>query len=963
MDNTSQVKKTSINRTFLLNMTLVGCMSVFSLGYLWISSEWDTFETEAQVLRESYLEDHKSVLKREVDRALDFVKYMQSLTEERLKVSIKDRVREAYFIAENIYNVQRGKKSVAEIENLIKDALRPIRFNKGRGYYFAFSLDGIETLFAANPAMEGQNMLEVKGGSGKYVVADMLDLVKNSSQGFYKYTWSKPGQKGYFPKIAFVKLFEPIGWVIGTGEYLDDVETDIKQECLRWISNIKFGKDRFVFVGQWDGLSLSGPHVGRNILDVQDMNGTEYIRELIQVSKSGGGFVHYVLRRSDNIRQPDSPMVQNVSYKVAQSISSSIPMISFAVPVPEWQWYIGSEANLDEIEQAIASKNAELEQSIRTHIRNIFLVIIALLAFIFIVVQYLSARIKTNLLLFQRFFKRASSDTVRIKENELHFSEFIQLAESANKMLDKQQRAEKALRESETQLRTLIENSPDAFIVHDLKGTITQVNEQACKNLEYSRNELLGMNVLDIEKGISPEEARELWQQTAGGAVTSFEGEYRKKDGGSYPVDVKMSSIQLNDQTLLFGFVRDITERKELDKEKEKYQQRFMQAQKMEAIGTLAGGIAHDFNNLLMGIQGCASLISIDLQPFHPDLKHVNAIMEYTMNATNLTKQLLGVARGGKYEVKPIDLNKVLLESAEMFGRTRKEFIIHSKLCEPPPVVAADRRQIEQVLLNLYINAAQAMPEGGELFLETSIVSLDEAYCEPHGVKAGWFAKIVVKDTGIGMDKATRLRIFDPFFTTKDKSRGTGLGLASVYGIIKNHTGIIAVYSEVGQGTAFSIYLPVTDRLVEHEESIVDGIVEGSGTILMVDDEIMIIQVGKMMLEKLGYRVITVDSGEKAIVTIQNNADEIDIVLLDMIMPGMDGGRTFDRIREIQPDMPVLLSSGYALNGQAEKIMQRGCNGFIQKPFNMTELSQKIRKILDSANPTVLEEENHQFHE
>lgn len=1073
MDSTPLPKKLSINRIILLYMTLVGCLSILSLGYLWMSSEWTSFEKEAAVLRETYLEDHKKTLEREVARALDFVKYMHSQTEERLKASIQGRVQEAYFVAENIYNTHQDTDNAEQIENLIKDALRPIRYNNGRGYYFAFNLDGIETLFAAKPEMEGRNMLPIKGGQGEFVVADMLALVSESGQGFYEYTWQKPDQEGYFPKIAFVKLFKPIGWVIGTGEYLDDVEMDIQHECIRWISNIKLNKGDRVFVGQWDGVSLLGPDAGANILDVKDLNGISIVRELIQAAKSGGGFVRYVLPNPENTVQP------------SQDLPDHVPMISYAVGVPEWRWYIGAETGLSEIEQAIALKNAEIKRNIRKHIRNIILVIVVLLIFIVLVVRFLSNRIRNNLNLFTRFFNRASSDAIRIDQGQLHFSEFASLAESANQMLGKQRQAETALRESEKKyrtlfnfsnigillikdvifdcneaacrifmydkaeiigkapeafsateecndsapsggrntiwkphyatepnlfewrclrkdgtvaeleislkavsigdetfllatarditefkrakkmmaeseerLRTLIENSPDAFIVYDLEGNILQVNERACKNLRYSRDELIGMNVTDIETGKSSKKSAEMWGRTANGTVSSYEGEYRRKDGSSYPVDVKMSSIRFNDETLLFGFIRDITERKELDREKEKYQHQLMHAQKMEAIGTLAGGIAHDFNNLLMGIQGCASLMSLDLEPFHPGMKHVNAIMDYTMNATNLTKQLLGVARGGKYEVKPMNLNQVITESSSMFGRTKKEIRIHTELYEPAPIVAADRRQLEQVLLNLYINAGQAMPEGGELFLETFIVDLDAAFCQPHSVKPGRYAKVVVRDTGIGIDDANRQRIFDPFFTTKEKGRGTGLGLASVYGIIKNHAGIIMVASEIGRGATFTIYLPVSKRRIKKEKPAVEGIAKGTETILMVDDETMMIEIGKLMLEKLGYRVIAVDNGKKAVAAIQENMDGIDMVLLDMIMPEMDGGKTFDRIREIKPDIPVLLSSGYALNGQADKIMQRGCNGFIQKPFHIIDLSQKIRKILDSETPIVLEKEN-----
>lgn len=376
-------------------------------------------------------------------------------------------------------------------------------------------------------------------------------------------------------------------------------------------------------------------------------------------------------------------------------------------------------------------------------------------------------------------------------------------------------------------------------------------------------------------------------------------------------------------------------------------EQQLQQTQKYQAIGTLAGGIAHDFNNLLMGIQGRTSLMSIDLEPSHSHSEHIKAIEEYIQSASDLTKQILGVARGGKYEVTPIDINELVDKSANMFGRTKKEIRIHTKLQNPAPVVKADRAQIEQVLLNLYVNAWQAMLDGGELYLETQTVALDEAYCKPYEAKPGDYAKVSVTDTGVGMDEDTRRQVFDPFYTTKEKSRGTGLGLASAYGIIKNHNGFITVYSAISHGTTFNIYLPLSDNKAYRVVPMADEVVKGSETILLVDDEKIVLDVGKEMLGALGYHVVVAYGGEKAIDVIQNKGDEIDLVILDLIMPGMDGGKVFDRIKEILPAIMVMLSSGYAINGQAEEILKRGCNGFIQKPFNLSELSQKIRKILD----------------
>lgn len=393
----------------------------------------------------------------------------------------------------------------------------------------------------------------------------------------------------------------------------------------------------------------------------------------------------------------------------------------------------------------------------------------------------------------------------------------------------------------------------------------------------------------------------------------------------------------------------DITEAKNHEKERQLMEKQLQQARKLEAIGTLAGGIAHDFNNLMMGIQGRASLMTLDLEAGHPCQEHVQAILDCSRSATGLTSQLLGVARGGKYEARPIDINAVILTSTALFGRTKKEIAIHTQLETPPPVVLADRKQIEQVLLNLYINAWQAMQPGGDLYLQTAVMDLDEAACRPHAVQPGRFASISVTDTGGGMDQSTREQVFDPFFTTKARGRGTGLGLASAYGIIKNHAGFITVYSRVGQGATFTIFLPLSDQAVFREAPLAETLLRGTETILLIDDETAILQVGQAMLEKLGYAVITAGSGQAGIDAVQAGGRRIDLVILDMIMPQMDGGTTFERIRRLHPALPVLLCSGYSLNGQAQRIMLNGCNGFIQKPFDLVQLSQKLRTILDAV--------------
>ncbi len=508
-------------------------------------------------------------------------------------------------------------------------------------------------------------------------------------------------------------------------------------------------------------------------------------------------------------------------------------------------------------------------------------------------------------------------------------------------VITEQKNIRTALRESESKYRKLVENATEAiFIAQDEK--IKFPNRIALK--------MLGLDVAALEElpfleFVHPEDQNrviDIHRRRLDGDKAlppTYAFRVINRQGVEYEVELNAVAIEWEGRPATLNFVRDITEQRRLERS-------LRQAQKMDAIGTLAGGIAHDFNNLLMGIQGHTSLMLTDSDPSHPFYVHLKGIEEYVKSAADLTRQLLGFARGGKYEAKPVDLNDLIDKSAQLFGRTKKEIVIHKKLQPGLWTVVADRQQIEQVLINIYVNAWQAMPAGGQLYLQTDNVLLDGSYVKPFLIQQGNYVKISITDTGIGMDETIKQKIFEPFFTTKEVGRGTGLGLASAYGIIKNHHGLINVYSEKHKGTTFTIYLPASTQAPVQEKTMASAYRTGSETILLVDDEEIILEVGRQMLTKLGYTSHTAGSGQKALQLYRTHAEKFDLVILDMIMPDMNGGQTFDLLKKINPQVKVLLSSGYSINGEASEILKRGCTGFIQKPFNLLELSQKIREVL-----------------
>jgi two-component system cell cycle sensor histidine kinase/response regulator CckA len=519
---------------------------------------------------------------------------------------------------------------------------------------------------------------------------------------------------------------------------------------------------------------------------------------------------------------------------------------------------------------------------------------------------------------------------------------------------NKSRLADEALRESELKYRTILESVEEGCFEIDLEGNLTFFNDPLSKMLGYTPEEMLGKNTREFTSPATMRKMDQIYDQIlkTGEPIRGTGYDAVGKDGGGIALELAASLIRdpQGDPVGFRGVLRDVSERKDAEAQKRALELQVQQAQKMESIGTLAGGIAHDFNNILMGIQGNASLMLLKTDSSHAFYEKLKNIEAYVENGTELTKQLLGFARRGKYHSIASDINSIIDKSASMFGRTKKEIRIHKDLMPDIYTVEVDRGQIEQALLNLYVNAWQAMPEGGDLYLKTENVILDADFenIQPYKVETGKYVKITVSDTGSGFDDETKKRIFEPFFTTKEMGRGTGLGLASVYGIIKGHGGYINVHSRKDQGATFAVYLPASAKEVRHEkaEPVVETVAKGTGTILLIDDEEMIIKVGEELLQELGYNVIAARSGEEAVKLYNKNRDKIDLVVMDMIMPGMGGGETFDRLKAVNPDVKVLLSSGYSINGQASKILERGCDGFIQKPFNLNQLSEKIRGIV-----------------
>jgi signal transduction histidine kinase/ActR/RegA family two-component response regulator len=456
------------------------------------------------------------------------------------------------------------------------------------------------------------------------------------------------------------------------------------------------------------------------------------------------------------------------------------------------------------------------------------------------------------------------------------------------------------------------------------------------------------MDVFVPEESL-PETQTMINRVLAGESFSGIETRRYTKEGKIIPVSISGAVLRDMDGNPVGSVInlRDISEQKNLEGQ-------LQQAQKMEAVGTLAGGIAHDFNNLLQAIQGYTELLLMRKKEGESDWRELQEVIRASKRGAELTQQLLTFSRKVESKRRPLDLNQEVGELRELLERTIPKMIdVEFKLADNLKMVNADSAHLKQVLVNLAVNAKDAMAEGGKLLIETQSVTLDQEFCRRYAeVKPGDYVLFSISDTGHGMGKETLEHIFDPFYTTKEVGKGTGLGLAIVYGIIKNHEGYITCYSRPEVGTTFRIYLPTiepeavpVDVLIAPEpEGLARG---GNETILLVDDEEFIRELGVDALGRAGYTVLTASNGENALELYRQERARIDLVILDLIMPGMGGSKCLEELLKIDPHTRVLIASGYSPDGPTKGALDIGAKGFVSKPYDTSQLLQLIREILD----------------
>ena len=527
--------------------------------------------------------------------------------------------------------------------------------------------------------------------------------------------------------------------------------------------------------------------------------------------------------------------------------------------------------------------------------------------------------------------------------------------------ISERKRIEEALRESMNAYREAADFLPQTVFEMDASGRLTFVNREGFQAFGYSDE--------DFDRGIKaiqmlvPEDrvrAAQNISRAMAGEVSGHEYQALRKDGTTFPVIIHASPIVRDGRPAgLRGLVVDITDRKRAEEEREWLQERLRQSEKMEAIGQLAGGIAHDFNNHLSAILGFGEILEERLAD--PELKQLaEGIIKSCRRSAELTRQLLAFARKGKYLTVLVDMQVVIDEVMQILRHSiDKRIGVRRASDGRPALILGDPYELQNALMNLALNARDAMPEGGELTFSTELRELDEATCRrlPYDIFPGRFLQVSVTDSGVGMDRDLQQRIFEPFFTTKELGKGTGLGLASVYGTMKNHRGAIMVYSEPGRGSCFKLLLPCAEfqegelPLAGEPRAQIQplGVVPGAKHVLVIEDEELVGQMLLIQLQQLGFRATLMQDGLAAVEHFRTTWEETDLVILDLVMPHLSGYETFTALKAIHPEVPVILSSGFSVEGEAQRIMDAGAVAFLQKPYQVGELTRALGQVFGAT--------------
>ncbi|MFO7829795.1 MAG: cache domain-containing protein [Bacteroidales bacterium] len=927
-------KRKIVNILFTQTIIVIAII-ILAIGYFWIYNEHAKFKKINERVQKNHINTHKELVRNETLKAVDYIYYKIKETEAKQKERLRSRVYMAHSIAESIYDQNKNKKSAAEIKHMIKEVLRPIRFDKGVGYIFIGNLEGYDELFPVAPQYEGKYLYDLQDDMGNYVMRDELNVVNNFGEGYVTGYWKRPHSNDQMThkKISFVKLFEPFDWYLGTGEYVEDFEKEVQNEVLERLSKIRFDEEGYIFVNTYDGNALitDGKLVTKdtNIWDYKDPNGVKVIQEERKAIKNpDGDYIYYSWKKltSDEI----------------------VPKMSFVKGVPEWQWMVGAGVYFQDINPLLEEQQALLKQTIKKNIITIVIVFGALLTFLFVFAYFLSKKAKANVNSFLGFFKDASHNLVKIDESKLDFFEFKAIARSVNKMITEIKTSQDQKKEEQALFERLFESAPEAIALIGNNKKVVNVNKAFTNLFGYSKNELIDK---DLDDFIVPKELRSqaitYYERTKNGLDIEAEEIRLKKDNSKVYVSILSTPVFFSKGQLgVYVIYRDITQQKET--ERVLYEAKVKAEESDRLKSAFLTNMSHEIRTPMNAVTGFSNLIINRNLSEKDKLEYLNIINKSSNSLLEIIDNIIDVS---KLEAENLvvnhvkcNINTILDELYIDFHKLKKdrgletvELVLKKGVRTNGFEVITDPKRLKQIFSSLLDNALKFTQKGLVEFGYT--VNNQELLC-------------FVKDTGIGLSKDQMRYIFEPFRQADDsptrKYGGTGLGLTLTKRIVELLGGKIQVDAEKDKGSKFYFTIPF-DLPVESKNQktfIANQMNWGNKKIIIAEDVQTNYQFLKTLLEKTNASVTWAKDGQQLIEMVNNN-DDFDLILMDIQMPRMNGHRALKHLQDKGIKIPVIAQTAYAMEHEINEIEELGYSDYIIKPIDINTLFKKLAKYLD----------------
>ncbi len=934
-------QRNSIADQLFYGIMTAAVVSVIIIGLLWTSLETRRFRRQTEEVTEKFIAGRKDLVKNEVTRAIDFINYNRSLTQENMRNRLKSRVDEAYDIANNIYLENRSTKSRAEIEKLIKDAIRPIRFSNGTADIFIYTTQGVSVLISGDKCRENQSYLDYKDDFGNYVVRNEVNLLKKMDQGFLHYyiqSKNNPNDSVLF-KSTYIREFMPYGWYIGSKDYLDNFESGLKQRILEYLSKVRFGNDGYFFVNNAEGQALitNGEKHGTplDIYTAGDTNWVKVFKQQLEVYKSSGsGFIEY-----------------NFARLVTDDFEKKI---SYLGSIKEWEWIIGAGFYKNETDGFIKEEKALLAANLKETIVRILASLLIALILTWMILRWISRMMAHGFLVFNRHFRKASLGEIEINQEALVFSEFRELAESVNMMTDELIAARKSLIKEQSLLRSLIDSSPDFIFFKDMNSTFVGCNKAFASYMGLQESDLIGKNDYDFYPREIADGYHEADRKVAASRIPLRTEEWIINTGGERRLMDTLKVLNYDSAGNPIGIVgisRDVTEKEEMQ---QKYIEAKEKAEEADRLKTaFLANMSHEIRTPMNSIVGFSSLLAEeDLTPEErvEFIQHINQGSETLLTLINDIIDIAKIEAGQlmvtfePYNVRDM-MDDLYLTHAELLKTRGKEHITLVRELSKLPggdIILTDPFRLKQVMTNLLVNAVKFTDNG----------SITYGYR-----LEGDYLVFYVQDTGIGISDEGKKVIFERF---RQENRygvrhqgGTGLGLAISRHIVQLLGGDISVDSEPGMGALFTFRIP-------YNPDTGAGLGERGGnsttfsmnwetsTILVVEDLDVHFNYIRSALLRTGINVERAVSGKESIDFCRNNPD-IDVVLMDIKLPDMDGYAATAEIRQFRPNLPVIAQSAYNVAGEELKCIESGCSAYIWKPIKLKQLLEVVGRFVENS--------------